>query len=109
MNAGVIRLNPIERFFEVSTENPYQPSDSIAKPTRVRISLVSAIWILVFLLIFGFFAYESARQILFGNAAIAVNLCVFYLPILTAFAWYLRKRILGDLAACRKNAHSEST
>jgi hypothetical protein len=86
----------------MKTENPYQPPNFVTETSRRRISIVTAFWLIVFLLIFVFFAFESARQVLFGNAAIAVNLCVFYLPVLTILGWRIRKRILRELASKHK-------
>jgi 4-hydroxybenzoate polyprenyltransferase len=79
------------------TTDPLQSPDSIAQKPRGRISLVTAIWISFFLLICGFVVIESVNVIRSGMAPIALNLCVFYLPILSILGWYIRKRILKEL------------
>ena len=84
---------------EMPTENPYQPPDSRVRYSRGRISMVTMILALVFLLIFGFAAYESTRMVLAGFAPIAMNICVFYFPILCVLGWYVRKRVLRELAS----------
>ena len=103
VNVAVIGLNRANGASKMKTENPYQPPDSVGDPPHGRISIVSTFWLIVFLLILVFFAFEFSRQVFFGNAAIAVNLCVFCFPILIFLGWNLQKRISRELSLEHKS------